>query len=123
MPKFIITITGKPNIHGHKRGEFIWVEERKKFLFLGRVIEAAEFNKLSAIALDRYPEYHPKCELLPEEAAAPVEPVAPVVPLVPVSTIAPVTEITLEMALDVVERQAPALLKKNPGKKPAASAA
>lgn len=109
MSKFIITISGKPTIHGYKRGDFKWVEVRKKYLYLGRVIEGHEFNAIIARVLVRDADLHPQVELLPEEAPAPV------------STIAPAGEISLETAVDVVRRLAPDMLKKKPGMKPTAA--
>jgi len=123
MSKFIIAVGGRPLIYGYHRQEFKWSEGYRKFIFLGREIDEAEFNEQVEKALERYRDLNPKVILVASAPAAEVPPPAPPVapPPVPVATIS-AEEITLEMAEEVIKRLAPDRLKKKPGVKAASAA-
>jgi len=115
MSKFIIAVGGKPLIYGYHRKEFKWSEDHKKFIYLGRLIQEAEFNEHVEKALDRYRDMNPKVILVESTPAAEVKPPAPI------ATIS-AGEITLDMAEEVIMRLAPERLKKKPGVKSASAA-
>ena len=54
MSKFIISLSGRPLVHGYRRREFIWDESRSRYVYKGKVFEEPEFNELVKEALTRY---------------------------------------------------------------------
>lgn len=136
--KLLIYIPGRPNVHGHKRREFIWRPEHNCHVYQGREVEAAEFNQIAEKVFRQNQDLFPLVRIvaMPEATAvdlsgrvrdleqqvselretiaatpAPAEE-APAESLEPVTTITAVREVCLEEALEVVSRLAPGLLKK-----------
>jgi hypothetical protein len=109
--KFIIYLDGNPFVQGYTRFEFKWSQSHGAYLWEGREIDEKEFNSVAKVALTRYAsmKWHPMVKIvsgIDEPAATAVLP-----PSVG-------REITVDEALDVMERLAPHRLKKKTGPKP-----
>jgi hypothetical protein len=63
MSKFVIYLSGRPQISGHRRGEFNWSEEHKCFLYHNEVFDESRMNELVPKAFARYRDDNPlvKC--------------------------------------------------------------
>lgn len=121
MAKFLIAFAGRPLVQGFKIGEFKWDEARRLYVFLGREIEAHEFNA-------QMTHVYRTAANLPFRVTL-VDEVPAVAAIAPVATITTATahEITLEEAEATIQRLAPHRLKKKTGRpnsiQPAAAAA
>lgn len=106
MSKFICYIDGRPIVQGHKRYEFIWDEALYCYVFRGKAFTEAEFNDMTKAVFSNalYRSFFPQVKCLEETPSD-----------APIETIDDKTEITLDQALDIVERLAPHRLKKKPG--------
>ncbi len=112
MSKFICFIEGRPIVQGFKRYEFIWDEALYCYVFRGKSFTEAEFNKITSAVFTNitYRPLFPQVKCIEESPAAESAPVAPA----PVETIDE-PEITLDQAVEVMQRLAPERLKKKPG--------
>lgn len=119
MSKFVVCISGKPNIHGYKRGEFHWNETLKLYVYQKLIFDESQFNEVVAKALDRYHDMSPKVRVV--EVAVSQQPVEDL-DTPPIATITAAHEVTVEEAEAVMERLAPHRLKKKTGPKPALEA-
>lgn len=79
MPKIIIYITGKPNLHGFKRREFNWSEPHRLYLWGGRELELSEFNDAWPKAYSRNHDMNPQVRVILDAVAEPM-PKVPVAP-------------------------------------------
>ncbi len=114
--KLIIWIPGKPNIHGHKRREFLWVPAFSCYLYEGKEIEPSAFNAKYEKAMKNNGDMLPRVKVIETASAESAAPIS--TPNLP----PPAPELTiteqLEKAEAVIERYAPERLKKKPGAKP-----
>ncbi len=120
MSKLIIYVTGKPNLHGHKRREFLWSPAHGLYLYNGKEIDATEFNAAYEKAMKTNTDMNPRVKVVSSIAVQPEPPTsnsggAGVVENV---TLAEQKEPTAEEAVAILQRLAPELLKKKPGRKP-----
>lgn len=108
MPNFICYIDGRPIVQGFKRYEFLWDEALQCYVFEGKTFTEQEFNDKTRKVFSNltYRALFPMVKCL-DAAAAPVA-------IPPISTIT-AGEVTLEQALEVVDRLAPDRLKRKPG--------
>lgn len=74
MSKFVVCISGKPNINGYKRGEFHWDESLKLYVYQKLVFDEAQFNEVVKKALDRYHDMNPKVRCIQMTPAVIVQP-------------------------------------------------
>ncbi len=123
--KLIIWIPGKPNIHGHKRREFLWVPAFSCYLYEGKEIEPSAFNAKYEKAMKNNGDMLPRVKVIETasaESAAPISTPATPSPVSAPNLPPPTLELTiteqLEKAEAVIERYAPERLKKKPGAKP-----
>ena len=100
MSKFVIWVSGRPNLYGFTRREFIWNEPLQLFIYKNKVFGEDEFNALVEEALLRYMDDHPRVKVVEFEPAPPA---------------AADREITVSEAEEVMQRLAPHRLKKKPG--------
>lgn len=113
MSRLIIYVTGKPNLHGHKRREFLWSPAHGLYLYGGKEIEAAEFNATYEKAMKTNTDMNPRVKVVATSAIQQVTVTTPPAP----------QDITIDDAVAVLERLAPERLKKKTGPKPKESAA
>lgn len=135
--KLIIYINGRPNVHGHKRREFLWNPTHNCHVYRNTEYTPAEFNAVIEKAMSQNQDMFPMVRVvgfaetvsapppidltgrakelesvvasLREQIASPIEE-APA--MEPIATITAAREITLDEAIAVVSRQAPNFLKK-----------
>lgn len=101
MVKLIICVTsGRPLIYGFKRGEFIWSEEHKCYIYHGKEFDEVEFNKVADRALRSFSDMLPTVRIISEPAKAPISEI-------PSDDLRP---ITIEEATAFLMREAPHLL-------------
>ncbi len=112
MPRLIIYVTGKPNLHGHKRREFLWSPAHKLYLYGGSEISAEAFNEIYEKAMKTNADMNPRVKVVDAGATVAIQHVTFTTPPAP-------QEITEEQAVAVLQRLAPELLKKKPGRKAA----
>lgn len=110
--KFIICCPGRPAVNGHKRREFLWTPERNLYIFQGKVLTLEEYEKVVDRVFDKNSDLRPRVRMIDEDAA-----------VTPITTLSVAREITLEEALEVVQRLAPDRLRGKPGPKKAATPA
>jgi len=108
----LIYITGKPNIHGYKRREFLWSPAHNLYLFQGKEWSPKDFNEAWLTAMRRNEDLRPMVKVLTAETAN-VSPPADASGLLMGRR-----EPTLDEALEVVKRHAPDKLKKPAGRPP-----
>lgn len=110
--KLIIYINvGPPNIAGHHKLEFKWSQAHGCHIYLGRELTPEEFNKHAADAFGpRYQDFY-RDSFYPGVRIVGME-----VPSAPLG-LEP-DEVTLDEALEVVERMAPHRLRAKTGPKP-----
>lgn len=110
--KLIIWCPGRPVLNGSKRRTFHWNPTFNCYVHENRAFDEAEFNKIVEGVFKKNNDLRP-CVRVVEFSEAPA--------LTPVATISGGAEVTLEAALEVVQRQAPERLRKtNIGRKPSA---
>lgn len=93
MAKLIITTRGSVLVNGYRIRDFKWSEEHKAHIYLGREIDASEFNAVAAAAYKYCLDLDPRVRVVSAAAPAPA----------PVSS--------LEQALALISEQAPEHLK------------
>ncbi len=98
--KFLIYVRGNPNYNGHVRMRFRWVPQHGLYLLDGKETEAKDFDKAfkDVFESEIYREMFPLVKIAPGTASE-------------------TAELTLDKALDLVEKLAPHRLKKQPGPK------
>lgn len=114
MAKLIIYVGGTPNIHGHKRREFLWNPEMKLYLYEGKEIEDTEFNAKFELAMKRNYDMNPRVRV----TSAGGEP--RVIERVVVKDAAPIPApptMTVDDAVEVLARLAPEKLVAPPRKR------
>lgn len=111
--RLIIYVTGTPNIHGHKRREFHWNPERKLYLFEGKEIEDVDFNAKFEVAMKRHYDMNPRVQVVSTGGVSKV--IERVV--VKTETLAPPPTMTIESAVETLERLAPEKLVAPPRKR------
>ena len=111
--KLIIWIPGQFLITGYKRGDFLWDNTYKKYVYKSRLFTEREFNAEAEKIFKQHHRIFPQVHVVEysDEAKADLGP-----DLAPVATISPAHEITAEEAEAVMERLAPWRLKPQPGK-------
>lgn len=115
MAKLILYVTGKPLLYGFKRGEFKWSQPHQCYIYQGKVFSESEFNAVADRVLRGFPDMFPSARVVELSATVP----APA----PIATIAQGREITVEEAEAALQRLAPEMLKKKPGRKSTRAAA
>lgn len=113
MSRLIIFITGTPNVHGHKRREFLWSPAHKLYLYEGKEIEDVDFNAKYELAMKRNHDMNPRIQVVATGGAPKI--VERVVVKTEVS--APPPTMTIEDAVDVLARLAPEKLVAPPRKR------
>ncbi len=113
MAKLIIWISGRPNLHGFKRREFLWSESHKCYLYEGKEIEISDFNAKYEKALRTNHDMNPRVKVIDTTEA--------VQRTLQISPIAVSRSLTLEEAEAVIQQLAPERLKKKTGPKPHAA--
>lgn len=117
MFKLIIWVSGRPNLEGFKKREFVWNERHKAFIYEGKEFSPEEVNAKYEKAWFNNQDLMPRVRVV-DIATVAVEP-ASAVRSVTVTTPAPSAPITVEQAEEVLQRLAPERLKKKPGRKAA----
>lgn len=118
MPKLIIYCGGQPSFYAYKRREFMWDNDRKVYVYKNKVYsDLNEFHADVVKVLAGNTDLRPGVMVLPEVVASLA---ADELPPPEVATIA--AEVTLDVALEVVQRLAPDRLKKKSGPKAAKAA-
>lgn len=109
MSKLIIWVSGRPNLDGYKKREFVWNEQHRAFIYEGREFDAAEFNEKFDKAWRNNQDLAPRARVV--GLATPVAP--PPAPHIADEAM------SVEQAESILNRFAPERLKKKPGRKPA----
>jgi len=141
MPaKIIICAPGRPVCNGHKRRMFIWNPTFNAYVFEDRVLDEAEFNRISESVFKKHSDIRPYAKIVQESVSVVPEPMVPepMVPekdyaalkekyralqarigeIPPVATIA-AREVGLDEAVAIVQRLAPEKLRKtSQGRRP-----
>lgn len=110
MSKLIIYVKGNKTVEGLRKGDFVWNEEHKCYLWKGRVLDEPELNAEIEKAMNHFPKrLRPLVKVVEfsESNAMPA----------PITTISAAQEITVADAEAVMERLAPHRLKQKPGPK------
>ncbi len=118
--KLVIACPGRPAINGHHRRKFTWMPEYNAYVYEGRVLDEREVNAIAEVVVKKNTDLHPYMKVV-QFSEEKTETSAPIVQQT-VHTTDPTPPaarpITLDQALDVVQKLAPEKLKKAPGKKP-----
>lgn len=120
--KIVIACLGRPSINGMRRLKFHWNPEFNCYVYLNRVLDEREANELGEQAVKKFAQLRPfmKVVQFSDEATTTIHQT--------VHTTDPSPEpvpagqppiITLEQALDVVQKLAPERLRKTPVKRTA----
>lgn len=115
MSKLIIWVSGRPNLDGFKKREFVWVEKHRAFIYEGREFDAAEFNAKFDKAWHNNQDLTPRARVVEISMSTPARHTPPP----PAPHIAD-EAMSVEQAESVLNRLAPERLKKKPGRKSAA---
>ncbi len=113
MLKLIIWISGRPNLNGFKRREFVWSEPHGCYLYMGREFAPSEFNEAFEKAFKNNRDFYPRAKVIETDEAPANAPAAST----PIST--KPEPLTLEIAEAFIMANAPERLKKKTGPKPA----
>lgn len=113
MSKLIIWVSGRPNLDGFKKREFVWVEKHRAFIYEGREFDAAEFNAKFDKAWQNNQDLTPRARVVDADLPEPRNTPPPYVPSIADEAM------SVEQAESVLNRLAPERLKKTPGRKPA----
>jgi hypothetical protein len=113
----IIYITGKPNLHGHKRREFVWSEAHGLYLYEGKELAADAFNAAYERCMRNNADMNPRVRVVVGSVPA-AAPASPVVKVAIVPAPPQPRAITLEEAEATMARLAPERLKKKTGPRP-----
>lgn len=118
MSRLIIYVTGKPNLHGHKRREFLWSPAHSLYLYGGKEIEADQFNAAYEKAMKNNADMNPRAKVVASIGVQAESPTSNSGGPAAVTNVTVAHETTVDEALAVLERLAPERLKKKPGRKP-----
>ncbi len=102
--KLAIICPGRLVVNGSKRRTFLWNDEHKCYIHENRLFDEREFNAVVDGVFKKNADLRP-CVRVIEFSDAPAV-------IAPVATISGGAEVTLEAALEVVQREAPERLRK-----------
>lgn len=78
MAKFIVCCSGRPLLHGHKRGPFKWSETHKCYVFENEVFGEQGFNSIVERALKNYGDLFPVVRIVEYTPTSPALAPSPV---------------------------------------------
>jgi hypothetical protein len=119
--KIVIACLGRPSINGMRRLKFHWNPDFNCYVYLNRVLDEREANEVGEEAIKKFAHLRPfmKVVQFSDEATATVQQTVHTTDPTPPQPAGQPQIITLEQALDVVQKLAPERLRKTPVKRAA----